>query len=255
MAVVTMGTMMTAKAQDDLAGKRISSISVKYRGPQTVAKQRILDNMSSKVGQAFSADKIDDDIKNLVQKGLVEDVDILADPGSKSVRLIVEVDSQTLLGGVGFVNNRKFSDADLLKDLAIKPGTPITDALVLAGRKKILEKYNAFNFPDVVVAHRIRPTNQAGYSDLIFSVAEGYKSVVRKIRFSGNRAIQSHTLRNLMKTKQKGIFSFITKSGNIDIDKLEDDRQLILEHYRNKGYLRATAPRFSRIPLRDGREI
>ncbi len=248
-----MSFIGTAQAQDDLAGKRITSITVKYRGPQTVARQRILDNMSSKVGQKFSADKIDDDIKNLVSKGLVEDVDILADPGATTLRLIVEIDSQSLLAGVGFTNNSKFKDKDLLKDLELKPGTPITDAVILKGRNKILEKYNAFGFPDVIVSHRIKPTRNSGYSDLIYSIAEGQKSVVRKIRFAGNRAIQSHTLRNLMKTKQKGIFSFITKSGNIDLDKLEDDRQLILEEYRNKGYLRAAAPRFGRIPLKDGR--
>lgn len=248
-----MGLIGTAQAQDDLAGKRITSITVKFRGPEVVARQRILDNMSSKVGQNFSADKIDDDIKNLVSKGLVQDVDILADPGATTLRLIVEVDSQTLLAGVGFTNNTKFKDQDLLKDLELKPGIPITDAVILKGRNKVLEKYNAFGYPDVIVSHRIKPTSTSGYSDLIFSIAEGQKSVVREIKFAGNHHCPSHALRNRMKTKQKGIFSFITKSGNIDLDKLEDDRQLILEEYRNRGFLRVQAPKFARVPLKDGR--
>ncbi len=66
-------------AQDDLEGKNISSVSIKYSGPETVAKQRILDNMSSKTGQKYSSEKIDDDIRNLVAKGLVEDVDIVVE--------------------------------------------------------------------------------------------------------------------------------------------------------------------------------
>ncbi len=242
-----------AVAQDDLEGKNISSLTVKYRGPETVTRQRILDNMSSKAGQKYSAEKIDEDIRNLVSKGLVEDVDILADSRGGYLKLIVEVETKTNIVGVGFQNNTKFKSKELLKDLDFKPGVPLTDALILEGKNKILKKYNAFGYPDVVVRYLIRPTNRPGYSDLIYAIAEGHKSVVRNIKFAGNYNIPSHTLRNLMKTKQKGIFSFITKSGNIDLDKLEDDRELALEHYRNKGYLKVSSPGFSRVPAKDGR--
>lgn len=248
-----IGLTSSVLAQGELDDKRITSITVKYNGPETVAKQRILDNMSSKVGQVFSVDKIDDDIKNLVSKGLVDDVNILADPGDTTLRLIVEVSSQRLLAGVGFANNTKFEDKTLLKEVGLNPGTPITDALILEGRRKIIKKYSAFSYPDVVVSHNIRETSQAGYSDIIFTIAEGQKNVVREIQFRGNNSVQSHVLRNLMQTKKKGIFSFISKSGNIDVDKLEDDREKILEHYRNKGYLNVQAPEFKRVSLKDGR--
>lgn len=240
-------------AQDDLEGKNISSVSIKYSGPQTVARQRILDNMSSKAGQKYSSEKIDDDIRNLVAKGLVEDVDIFVETKGSSVKLIVAVETKTNIVGVGFRNNTKFKSKELLKDLDFKPGVPLTDKLILTGKNKILKKYNAFGFPDVAVRYNVQPTNRPGYSDLIYTIAEGQKSIVRKIKFSGNNNIASHTLRNLMKTKQKGIFSFITKSGNIDLDKLEDDRELVLEHYRNKGYLKVSSSGFSRVPVRDGR--
>jgi outer membrane protein insertion porin family len=154
---------------------------------------------------------------------------------------------------VGFRNNKIFRTQELVKDLDIKPGVPLTDALILQGKNKILKKYNAFGYPDVGVEYTIQPTNRAGYSDLIYTINEGQKSIVRKIRFAGNKNIPSHTLRNLMKTKQKGIFSFITKSGNIDLDKLEDDRELVLEHYRNQGYLKVASSGFSRVPVKDGR--
>lgn len=240
-------------AQEDIEGKTISSISVKFTGPETVARQRILDNMSSKAGQKYSTEKVDDDIRNLVAKGLVEDVDIFVEAIGGSLKLIVEVATNTNVVGVGFRNNTKFESAELLKDLDIKPGIPLTDALILEAKNKILKKYNTFGHPDVVVEYTIQPTNRPGYSDLIFTIVEGQKSIVRKIKFAGNNNIPSRTLRNLMKTKQKGIFSFLTKSGNIDLDKLEDDRELVLEHYRNKGYLKVFSPGFSRVPVKDGR--
>jgi outer membrane protein insertion porin family len=241
-------------AQDDLEGKNISSVSIKYSGPETVAKQRILDNMSSKAGQKYSSEKIDDDIRNLVSKGLVEDVDIFVETSDGSVKLIVAVETKTNIVGVGFRNNTKFRSKELLKDLDFKPGGPLTDALILEGKNKIIKKYNDFGFPDIEVGYLIQPTNLAGYSDLIYTIVEGKKGIVRDIKFAGNENIASHTLRNLMKTKQKGLFSFITKSGNIDLDKLEDDRELVLEYYRNQGFLKVSSPGFSRVAVKDGRE-
>ena len=253
--IVTTLLMSTplATAQSELDGKTVTSISIKYRGVATVTKQRILDNMSMKAGQKYSSEKIDSDIRNLVVKGLVDDVDILADTKGNTVRLIVEVEAQTNIVGVGFRNNQKFSSQSLLKEVDLKPGVPLTDALILEGKNKILKKYNAFGYPDVLVSHSIQPTNRPGFSDLIYTVTEGQKSIVREIKFTGNNSIASHTLRNLMETKQKGIFSFITKSGNIDLDKLEDDRELVLEHYRNKGYLKVASSGFTRQQIKDGR--
>jgi len=242
-----------ALAQSELDGKTVTSISIKYRGVETVTKQRILDNMSLKAGQKYSSEKIDEDIRNLVVKGLVDDVDILADTNGATVRLIVEVEAQTNIAGVGFRNNQKFESKGLLKEVDLKPGVPLTDALILEGKNKILKKYNAFGYPDVIVEHSIQPTSRPGFSDLIYTIVEGQKSIVREIKFTGNNSIASHTLRNLMKTKQKGIFSFITKSGNIDLDKLEDDRELVLEHYRNKGYLKVSSSGFTRQAVKDGR--
>ena len=242
-----------ATAQDDIEGKNISSVSVRFTGPETVARQRILDNMSSKPGQKYSTEKIDDDIRNLVAKGLVEDVNIFVENDGASIKIIVAVESNTNVVGVGFRNNTIFKSSELVKDLDVKPGVPLTDALILEAKNKILKKYNEFGYPDINVEYTIQPTNRPGFSDLIFTIIEGQKSIVRKIKFAGNNNIASHTLRNLMKTKQKGIFSFVTKSGNIDLDKLEDDRELVLEHYRNEGYLKVSSPGFSRVPVKDGR--
>jgi outer membrane protein insertion porin family len=252
--LVLFTSAQNVAAQDDLEGKTISSVSVRYSGAKTVAKQRILDNMSSKAGQKYSSENIDNDIRNLVAKGLVEDLEILVETNGNSLKLIVELKTKTSLVGVGFIGNTKFKSKELLEHLDFKPGVLITDALMLEGKNKILKKYNNSGYPDVVIEEpRIVPTDRAGYSDLKYIIDEGQKSIVRKIKFAGNRNIASHTLRNLMKTRQKGIFSFLTKSGIIDLDKLDDDLELVLEHYRNNGFLKVSSPGFSREPVKDGR--
>lgn len=238
-----------------LEGKTISSIAIRYNGAQTVTRQRILDNMATKAGQPYQASKIDDDIQNLVARGLVDDVDVFADDRGKNVGLVFQVDTKSSLAGVGFQGNTKFSNRELLKAVDLTVGSAVSDDIILKGKNKILERYLRFNYPDVRVDYAVRKTNRPGYSDLIYVVREGMQSVVRDIRFRGNRAISSTELRNVMKTKQKGVFSIITKSGNIDPDKVADDRELIIEHYKNKGYLAVQVSDFQRAPVGDGKKV
>lgn len=54
----------------------------------------------------------------------------------------------------------------------------------------------------------------------------------------GNEHISAKDLRQVMKTKEKGWLTWITKSGRIDREQVEDDLAELVTYYRNKGYLR-----------------
>jgi outer membrane protein insertion porin family len=90
-------------------------------------------------------------------------------------------------------------------------------------------------------------------SDLIFVIDEGGKNEIRKIRFEGNNAFTDPELRKEMKVKEKGWFSWLTKSGRFESDELDTDLDAILDYYRSKGYLRASSPGMRRDPVGDGR--
>jgi outer membrane protein insertion porin family len=84
-------------------------------------------------------------------------------------------------------------------------------------------------------------------------IDEGTKNEIRKIRFEGNNTFTDPELRKEMKTKEKGWFSWLTKSGRFESDKLDEDLDAILDYYRSKGYLRASSPGIRREPVKDGR--
>ncbi len=76
------------------------------------------------------------------------------------------------------------------------------------------------------------------------------------IEFVGNREFDSEQLRQLMQTKERGFFTWITKSGRIDREQVEDDLQAIVRQYRNYGYLRAriTNVEYFASPNTEGRQ-
>jgi outer membrane protein insertion porin family len=76
--------------------------------------------------------------------------------------------------------------------------------------------------------------------NLTFNLDEGPKVKVRDIDFVGNKAFSDGKLEGQMKSnKSEWMWSFITGRGTYQAAKFEEDADLILEHYRNEGYVMA----------------
>ncbi|MEY4245812.1 MAG: outer membrane protein assembly factor BamA, partial [Verrucomicrobiota bacterium] len=135
----------------------------------------------------------------------------------------------------------------------MKAGGALSDEQILEARRNIEKYYQGYGYPDVTVTHRTQATGQEGLSDLIFVIDEGTKNEIRKIRFEGVTQFTDPELRKEMKLKEKGWFSWLTKSGRFESDQLDTDLDAILDYYRSKGYLRASSPGIRREPVKDGR--
>jgi outer membrane protein insertion porin family len=151
------------------------------------------------------------------------------------------------------VGNTVFSDKKLAKVTKLEGGGVLTDEAILGAMRNIEKHYEDYGYPDVTVTHRMQETGQAGVVDLVFVVNEGVKNIVHKIRFEGNNSISTPDLRKVMKTKPKGIFSWITKSGKFDATQLDEDRDALLDYYRDHGYLRVKIPEIRREPVKNGK--
>lgn len=237
----------------DFEGKNITEVDVRFRGAKTVDETRLRNLMSTKAGTQYRAERLDNDIKTLFESGLIDDVRFLAEPVASGVRVIADVLTRPAINGVGFVGNTIFSDQKLAKETKLKAGGSMSDAEILEARRNIEKYYQGYGYPDVLVSHRTQETDQDGLSDLIFVIDEGMKNEVRKIRFEGNTIFTTPELKKEMKTKEKGWFSWLTKSGRFESYQLDEDLDAVLDYYRSNGYLRASSSGIRRDPVGDGR--
>jgi outer membrane protein insertion porin family len=75
---------------------------------------------------------------------------------------------------------------------------------------------------------------------LTFHMSEGPKVKIRKIVFTGNKAISSRTLKRKMKdNKELWFLSFITSRGTFQETKFDEDADKMMAYYRELGYIRA----------------
>lgn len=232
-------------------GRTISTVQVRYNGTKTASEERIKALVSSKAGQKYRIERLDEDLRTLYASGLIDDAIFLADPaGSNQVKIIIEVTTRPLLAGVGFEGEYGEKERDLREVTELKKGQVLSDQAILDAVTKIEKHFTELGYPDVLAFHRLVPTSRAGYSDLIIEVSAGERNVVNKIRFEGNNNITAPDLRREMKTKKKSWLSFITKSGRLDSYQLDEDFEALQTYYRNKGFLNAKVVGHERIPVK-----
>jgi len=254
-ALLFLGLAATSVKAQDIEGKNVSQVEVRYAGASDVDEARIRSYISTRSGEAYRSEKVDNDIKSLYESGLVEDVRVLAEPTGDSLKVIYEVTTRGTIVAVGFVGNTqdKFSDQKLAKETKLKVGGSLSDEAILSARRNLETYYRGYGYPDVVISHRTQASETGQGLDLIFVIEEGGKNEIRDIRFEGNNTYDSKTLRKQMKVKEKGWFSWISKSGRFEVDQLDSDVEAVLDYYRTRGYLRASSPGARRDPVGDGR--
>lgn len=234
------------------AAQIIRDIDVEYVGGATVAKERVLSNMSTKIGDELSPAKLDDDIASLYSSKIADNVKFFSEPmGGNSVRLIVQLQTRSSLGGVSVLGN-SVVDTDKILDVAdLSAGSILDEAAVQEARANIQELYRKRGYPEATVSYNITAPNAEGYSTVVFSVDEGGRGVLRKVEFVGNTVFSAGDLRGQMEQKEKSLWNIFSKKGRIDSDTIAGDVSRIEEHYRNHGYLNARVENASRVRVDD----
>ena len=139
---------------------------------------------------------------------------------------------------MGFRGNTAFDNRDLSEECGLKGGEALSDKALSSAIAKLRTYYQEARYPDVRVSYFYQKTERPGFVDVVFDINEGKKANIIKIDFVGNEHISAKDLRQVMKTKEKGWLTWITKSGRIDREQVEDDLAELVTYYRNKGYLR-----------------
>ncbi|WAC20135.1 hypothetical protein OVA24_01925 [Luteolibacter sp. SL250] len=157
----------------NLEGRKISRLDVVYEGAKTVDESRLRQFIEAKSGAIYSANLVDEDIRRLFYTGLVDDVQIRAEPsGDDEVTLRFNVTTPPPLGSpLGFSGNHAFSDLMLIRASGLK-GVPESETDTFKAITRLEKFYQRRGYHHVsVVVRRLR--EQGVTTDLCFEITEG----------------------------------------------------------------------------------
>src|ERR1700716_2306377 len=205
--------------------------SIQVEGNRRVEVETIRSYFKPGPGGRLDQAPIDDGLKALIETGLFQDVKISQSGG----RLLVTVVENPVIGRVAFEGNKKVKDEQLSAEVQSKPRGTLSRPMVQSDAQRIAEIYRRSGRYDIRVNPEIieGPNNRV---DLVFAITEGSKTGVKSIEFVGNVAVSSYRLRDVIKTRESNILSFLGGADVYDPDRVEADRDLMRRFYLKHGF-------------------
>ncbi len=222
--------LATVLASSPAVAQTVQTIEV--QGNRRVELETIRSYFKPGPGGHLDQAAIDGGLKALIETGLFQDVRISRGAGG---HIIVTVIESPVIARIAFEGNKKIKDEQLSAEIQSKPRGTFSRPMVQSDALRIAEIYRRSGRYDVHVTPEIieQPNNRV---DLIFTINEGAKTGVRSIEFIGNSAYSSYRLKDIIKTHETNILSFLGSGDVYDPDRVEADRDLIRRFYLKHGY-------------------
>jgi outer membrane protein insertion porin family len=208
-----------------------TAATIQVEGNRRVEVETIRSYFKPGPGGRLDQGAIDDGLKALIETGLFQDVKI----NNVGGRLVVTVVENPVIGRVAFEGNKKIKDEQLSGEIQSKPRGTLSRPMVQSDALRIADIYRHSGRYDVHVTPEIieQPNNRV---DLIFTIAEGGKTGVKSVEFVGNNAYSAYRLKDVIKTHESNLLSFLGGGDVYDADRVEADRDLIRRYYLKHGF-------------------
>jgi outer membrane protein insertion porin family len=231
-----------AWAQNDIVSE--INVSGNRRIPAETIKARVF----TKAGDVYDPAAIERDFNSLWNTGYFEDIKILREQTPKGWRLIFQVKEKPTIREIAYTGNNSVSNSDILDRFKTDKVGLVVESQYDPTRIKKAEVsikglLSEHGRQFATIRTEVRQIPPAAVS-VTFVIKEGPKVKVGVIKFDGNKAIKSRTLRAAMKNLKPvgiphSIFLESIFAKTYDATKLEEDTERVRAEYQNRGYFKA----------------
>ncbi|MGC8773830.1 MAG: outer membrane protein assembly factor BamA [Chlorobaculum sp.] len=212
---------------------------ITFSGLQTIKESELLKSLPIKINDQITVpgQEIPGVLQYLWNLQYFSNIQIeQTDLGGGNIKLTFVVTEFPVLQSVEFQGNHKFKTKELLNTANLNPGRRISNQELLNAENRIEKQYAAKGYLTAGAEYRLQNTGENKVK-AIFTIHEGSKVVIEKIRFHGNTAFKEGKLRGVLKeTTQNSWWRKIFGQPKLDKDKFEEDKNLLVEFYRDNGY-------------------
>ena len=218
--------------------KRQMIASVGVKGNRRIESDAILRVLDVKSGDIFKPSLLSKDLKKVFEMGYFDDVRIESEKSDKGIDLFFLVAEKPSVRKIKYLGNHIFEDQEIAEVVHTGTGSILNIYKINEDVQRIKSLYTEKNYHNCKVTYTTEPleNNQA---DIVFTITEGKKLKVEKIIFEGNRFFSEKDIHKVMETDEKGFFSWLTSSGDLDRNQLDQDVYRIESLYKNNGFIDA----------------
>ncbi|MCC8370929.1 MAG: outer membrane protein assembly factor BamA [Rickettsia endosymbiont of Stiretrus anchorago] len=213
-----------------LADSVIRKITIE--GNHRIERSTIESYLKLKPGESYNSLKEDEAIKRLYATSLFRNIKM---DMSSDGNLIVSVTETPFISSVVFRGNSKIKANMLSKEIYTMAGESLSQAKIELDVKKISEIYKRSGRFATIVTPKIEDLENNRVK-VIFDIAEGPKTGIKYIYFSGNENYSDSELKSIVLTKESRWFRFLDSNDTYEPDRIEYDKELLKEFYQSVGF-------------------
>jgi len=207
-------------------------------GNRLIDSGAILRKIQTKTGDSYNPSALRDDLKAIYQMGYFDDVQIDVKDGERGKIVTFRVVEKPAITSLTYTGIDELDDEDVTGAVSIKENAILNPARVNESAAAIQALYKSKGYYNTQVTPEITyPTDET--AAVRFVIEEGEKIYIKEISFEGNTSFDDGDLEDVIETSTKGLLSWLTESGLLNRDKLNQDAARIVAFYHNNGFLEA----------------
>jgi outer membrane protein insertion porin family len=231
-----------ASLSDERGSPEIRNLIVReitFKGLQSIQETELLKSLPIKINDTISipGQEIPGVLQYLWNLQYFSNIGVEEDElGNGSVKLTFTVNEYPVLDSVAFDGNSKIKAKELRKTAGLTLGHRLTPQELLNATNKIEKEYSSKGYLTAKADYHLEKTTDNKVRAL-FTIHEHSRVVIEKIHFHGNKAFSDDKLRSTLKeTSQNSWWRKIFGEPKLDKEQFAEDKNLLVEFYRDNGY-------------------
>ena len=209
--------------------------ALKVKNNKAISTETILSKIRTKIGDRFSQDILNEDLKRLYATQYFTDVSIDVADFETGVAITFVVEEKSVIDDIVFKGNKAFRSQKLKSMMKSKPNEMLNLALLVQDIADIKALYVTKGYPSVDIKYTIDLNKDTNKAIVNIAIDESVRVKVTSVNVAGNKIIKTNVIKKMLATKPAWLFN----PGVFKDDVLQEDVEKIKSLYDDKGYMDA----------------
>lgn len=219
-------------------------ISVRIVGA-TTADPNLVRNISGlQMGHNLTPDGVQAAIRQVYSLGLFKDVQIRAVAQANGLEVFIQVLEFPRVERVELNGARQVKREDVFQKLSLASGAVASPAVIQENVEALQELYQSKGYFLAQITSTVKPGSKTDLEVVEFNVREGEKVKIKEVYSEGVSVFSPGKIAKWMKAKPKKE-ELLARSSDPLRDRLETNKEKVIEEYKKKGYINAVVIRDS----------
>ncbi|MFH2132242.1 MAG: outer membrane protein assembly factor BamA [bacterium] len=213
-------------------------LDIRIEGLKIIEKGLIISTIQSHQGARLSPITLSEDIKALYRLGFFEDVVVeIEEEEVGQLNLIFRLVEKPRIALIEIKGNHTISTDTLREALKVFQNNMVDHKRINADVEIILEEYRKKGYIQTQVGYKIDKIDKDSVT-LTYQVTESPKVYLSEIEITGTKVYPPLDIERIMISAEVDCFSWMNESGIFQESKVNQDLQVITQHYLSNGYIK-----------------